>query len=54
MAWVKAGAVWPKTAGLTATKSEGGKYVIKPEMRNFWSFQPLKEVQAPRGKGEGA
>ncbi|MBY0504879.1 MAG: PSD1 and planctomycete cytochrome C domain-containing protein [Bryobacteraceae bacterium] len=50
-AWVKAGAVWPKTAPVAAAgKSEDGKYVIRPAMRNFWSFQPLKELQAPAPK----
>ncbi len=50
-AWVKAGAVWPKAAPVAAAeKTEGGKYVIKPAMRNFWSFQPLKEVSAPAPK----
>ena len=47
-AWVKAGAPWPKSAAVaTAAKSEGGKYVILPAMRNFWSFQPLQEVTPP-------
>jgi mono/diheme cytochrome c family protein/cytochrome c553 len=51
VAWVKAGAAWPKTATVAATaKSEGGKYVIKPEQRAFWSFQPLKDLQAPTVK----
>ncbi len=50
-AWVKAGAIWPKAAVATAApKPEDGKYVIRPSMRNFWSFQPLKELQAPAPK----
>ena len=47
-AWVKAGAPWPKSAVVTTVvKAEGGTYVIRPAMRNFWSFQPLKEVTPP-------
>lgn len=45
-AWVKAGAIWPATAApVVAPKS--GEYVITPEQRGFWSFQPLKAVTAP-------
>ncbi len=47
-AWVKAGAVWPAAAPVAiAAKPEGGKYIIRPSMRNFWSFQPLKEIAPP-------
>ncbi len=48
-AWVKAGALWPKSATVVTQKSDG-KYVIRPEARAFWSFQPLKELQAPATK----
>src|SRR5277367_922272 len=45
-AWVKAGAIWPASAApVVAPKS--GEYVITPEQRAFWSFQPLKTVTAP-------
>jgi cytochrome c553 len=46
-AWVKAGAVWPKTAAATNTKDATGKFVIRPESRNFWSFAPIKEPAPP-------
>jgi cytochrome c553 len=50
-AWVKAGAVWPKTSPAPATTSStGGKYVITPERRAFWSFQPLKTEPIPAVK----
>jgi hypothetical protein len=42
-AWVKAGAVWPKTGAVATAKGGDGKYVILPEMRKFWSFVPLKD-----------
>src|SRR5580700_7497751 len=45
-AWVKAGANWPVSA--TAVVSpKSGEYVITPEQRAFWSFQPLKATPAP-------
>jgi cytochrome c553 len=48
-AWIKAGAPWPQSVA-TAPAQAGGKYVIAPERRNFWSFQPLKAVQPPQPK----
>jgi hypothetical protein len=48
-AWVKAGAVWPKSA-TPAVSSTGGKYVITPERRNFWSFLPLANPPLPAVK----
>ena len=46
-AWVKDGAQWPQSG---ATKKAGEKFEILPEMRNFWSFQPLKMPVAPAVK----
>lgn len=43
--WVKAGATWPASAKPAAPVS--GKYVITPEQRAFWSFQPLHPAAAP-------
>ena len=40
VAWVKAGAVWPKAA-MPTSASDGGRYTIAPERRTFWSLQPL-------------
>lgn len=49
--WVKGGAVWPKAPAASAHDSKSGdKYVIHPEQRNFWSFQPLKNPQPPAVK----
>ena len=45
--WVKAGAVWPKSAAPVTSKVESGKYVITPERKAFWSFQPLKSEPVP-------
>ncbi|MBZ5603441.1 MAG: DUF1549 domain-containing protein, partial [Acidobacteriia bacterium] len=44
-AWVKAGAVWPESIKPAANPK--GEYVIRPEQRAFWSFQPLKKPQVP-------
>ncbi len=50
-AWVKAGAVWPKSSSAAAvTSNSDGKYVITPERRAFWSFQPLKTEPIPAVK----
>ena len=49
-AWVKAGAVWPATAVSAAPASAGGKYVIAPERRQFWSFKPLSDPAVPAPK----
>ncbi|HEU0124552.1 MAG TPA: PSD1 and planctomycete cytochrome C domain-containing protein [Bryobacteraceae bacterium] len=48
-AWVKAGAKWPAKVA-TAPKTVDGKYVIRPEARAFWSFQPLQSPAAPAVK----
>ena len=44
-AWVKAGAVWPKTAPVAT--SNGGKSVIAPERKKFWSLVPLSAPPIP-------
>ena len=48
--WIKAGAVWPKDDAPVAAAANKGKYVIAPERRAFWSFQPLKNAQPPEVK----
>jgi hypothetical protein len=46
--WIKNGAVWSKTnAPVTTASDNKGTYVIPPERRNFWSFQPLKNPTPP-------
>ena len=48
-AWVKAGAMWP-AAPVTmkpVVNVKSGEYVITPEQRAFWSFQPLTKPQVP-------
>src|SRR5450432_287284 len=54
-AWVKAGANWPVTAASAApvVNPKSGEYVITPEQRAFWSFQPLKMPAAPAAMDAG-
>ncbi len=43
--WINEGAVWP---AVTVAKNE---YLIKPEHKTFWSFQPIAKVAPPKVKG---
>src|SRR5260370_7532766 len=43
--WVRAGAVWPESPPVVAAKS--ATYVIRPEQRAFWSFQPIRDPVVP-------
>ena len=45
-ACVKAGANWPATSA-PVVNAKSGEYVISPEQRAFWSFQPLKMPVTP-------
>jgi Protein of unknown function (DUF1549)/Protein of unknown function (DUF1553)/Planctomycete cytochrome C len=50
VAWVKNGAVWPASAvepsaGVAA--NAGGKYIIPPERKKFWSLLPLRQPEPP-------
>lgn len=47
--WIKDGAVWPATRPAT---NAGATYLIKPEHRAFWSFQPLSDPAIPPVKGK--
>jgi cytochrome c553 len=42
-AWVKAGAVWPEAL----KPATAVPYVITPERRNFWAFQPVENPAVP-------
>jgi mono/diheme cytochrome c family protein len=44
-AWVKAGAYWPEQKA--AVVDPKNKYVITPEQRAFWAFQPVKKPAVP-------
>ena len=53
-AWVKAGAMWPKTAATAASMSSAastsGKYVIAPERKKFWSLLPFPKSKTISGQ----
>ncbi len=51
-AWVKAGANWPAPPAVLkpVVNPKTGDYVITPEQRAFWSFQPLKTPPVPASK----
>ena len=43
--WIKDGAVWPE-----AVKTQSQSYTIRPDQKNFWSFQPLGKPAIPKVK----
>ncbi len=51
--WVRAGAVWPDDSPAASAARQEGRYVIRQEQRDFWSFQPPSPVDLPRVKREG-
>jgi mono/diheme cytochrome c family protein len=44
--WIESGAYWPAEQPVTTAKS--AEYVITPEQRAFWSFQPVKRPTVPQ------
>lgn len=40
--WIKHGVFWPEETGSKAPQSKNGEYVITPEQRAFWAFQPVR------------
>ena len=44
--WVKSGAIWPDAPSSPAAKT--GEYVVTPEQRAFWSFQPIQKPELPK------
>lgn len=55
-AWVKMGAPWPTAKGAepaTGTPAApASEYVIKPEQKQFWSFQPVRKMAPPAVKNK--
>src|SRR5688572_16362900 len=51
-AWVLAGAIWPKTVASAGPVASGTSYVITPEQRAFWSFQPVRQPPQPTVKNK--
>jgi len=46
-AWVKAGAIWPEAAVVQPPRAADGRYVITPEQRAYWAFQPFRKPNVP-------
>ena len=47
-AWIKSGALWPENK--VTTRPVGAGYVITPEQRAFWAFQPVRKPRLPEVK----
>jgi Protein of unknown function (DUF1553)/Protein of unknown function (DUF1549)/Planctomycete cytochrome C len=47
-AWVKSGAVWPDAPVIQPPAAAAGEYVIRPDQRTFWSFQPVRKPAVPK------
>jgi hypothetical protein len=45
--WIADGAVWPETKAVASVAESSGEYVIRPEFRDFWSFQPVRKPPLP-------
>jgi mono/diheme cytochrome c family protein len=41
--WVKRGAYWPPAEKAATTPTKSSEYVITPEQRAFWAFQPVRK-----------
>ena len=39
--WIRDGAAWPEARAVVADQEGKKEYVIGPEYREFWSFQPV-------------
>jgi mono/diheme cytochrome c family protein len=47
-AWIKDGAIWPESAPNQSAKA--AEYVITPEQRAYWAFQPVRKPDPPAVK----
>jgi hypothetical protein len=50
--WIKEGAVWPDSPTPASAPASTG-YVIKPEQRAFWAFQPVSKPAPPQITQQG-
>ena len=51
--WIDAGAAWPEAPAKTAAARDGEGFVITPEQRNFWAFQPVRKPPLPAVSKKG-
>ena len=45
--WITNGAVWPEPQLAASGEQTEDEYVIRPEFREFWSFQPVRKPDLP-------
>ena len=50
--WIRDGAAWPEARAAVADQEGEKEYVIRPEYREFWSFQPVTKPKVPRAGGK--
>jgi hypothetical protein len=50
--WIEDGAVWPAGGPAVQPSAKSGEYVISPEQRAYWAFQPVKKPVAPEVKDQ--
>jgi len=50
VAWIRSGAYWPKESMAPDRTSHPQKYIITPQQRSFWSFQPVRRPSLPKVK----
>jgi Protein of unknown function (DUF1553)/Protein of unknown function (DUF1549)/Planctomycete cytochrome C len=48
--WVKMGAPWPESAKMSQLTKTVGEFIVLPEQRAFWSFQPIRKPALPEVK----
>ena len=51
-AWIRDGATWPEAQATMADQEPEQEYVIRPEYREFWSFQPVRKPEIPSLDGD--
>ena len=47
-AWIRDGATWPEAQETLTEQEEEQEYGIRPEYREFWSFQPVEKPELPQ------
>jgi len=50
--WVAGGALWPEPKAAAVPAENDDEYVIRPEFRAFWSFQPVRKPSLPEVNNE--
>ena len=51
--WIADGVYWPEAKAAVVSEDPADEYVIRPEFREFWSFQPVRKPELPEVAGKG-